>query len=229
MDDVMLDAALAARLRALYSGVVSDAVQFDLRRREPFILSPAVKPAPAQPADVVLVGPAFTCEGAEVEDPEDIDDLFRLRMLDDMTPGCVQVIVTGGNASCAHFGDISGRLAAAHGAVGVLIDGSTRDAVRLARDRFPVFCRTTTPADAFGQWQLVRHQHPVVVAGIDGDVEIRPGDWIFGDADGVLRVRQDDIVRVVAAAEQRLAREDEVRTRIGSAAALLLYEEVGRW
>jgi regulator of RNase E activity RraA len=225
----MPDPTLAARLRALYSGVVYDAVRFDLGRTDPFVLIPAVKLAPGQPADVCLVGPAFTCEGEEVADPDDLDDHFRLRMLEDMTPGCVQVIATGGNQTVAHFGDISGRLAAAHGAVGVLIDGNTRDAARLARDGFPVFCHTTTPVDAFGTWQLVRHQRPVELAGIGGPVVVEPGDWVFADADGALVLRQEDVESVVVAAERRFVTEDEVRTRIGTSTPLALYEEVGRW
>jgi 4-hydroxy-4-methyl-2-oxoglutarate aldolase len=225
----MDDSAMARRLRALYAGVLYDALTFDLSVTETFLLERAISPARWQPADVVVAGPAFTCGGQVVARREDLDDLHRLRMLSALTPGCVQVIAAGGDRTCAHFGDVSGRLAAARGAIGVVIDGNTRDARRLAVDAFPVYCRDVTPVDAYGRWQLVRHQHDEVVAGDDGPVTVSPGDWIFGDGDGVLRIRAGDVEKAVLAAEERGRREHDVRSRLGTEDPLDLYREVGRW
>jgi len=223
------DSAVAARFCRLYGGVVFDAMRFDLDVSEPFVVDPAIGPARGQPADVVIAGPAFTCAGTRVAEPEDIDDLLRLRMLDAMTPGCVQVLTTGSDSSCAHYGDISGRLAALHGAVGAVIDGYTRDARRLALDGFPTFCRGVMPVDAYGRWQVVRYQEDEVLPGVDGDVPIAPGDWVFADADGVLRIRGSDVRRVLEAAEDRDRREQTVRCRLHEMPATQLYEELGRW
>src|SRR5690242_20094697 len=176
----MDDQTLAARLRTLYAGVLYDALCFDLRADEPYLLHRSIAPARLQPDGLVVAGRAFTCGGEPVHDDRDLDDLFRLRMLTSMNPGCVQVVAAGQDDTCAHYGDVSGRLARLHGAVGAVIDGNTRDARRLAADGFPVFCRGVTPVDAYGRWQLVRQQEEETLRGEQGAVAIAPGDWIFG-------------------------------------------------
>jgi regulator of RNase E activity RraA len=216
-------------MMALYAGVLYDALSFDLMVDEPFVLDPAIGPAPGHPADLVVAGPAFTCGGEAVSDRAELDDLYRLRMLSDMTLGCVQVIATGEDRTCAHFGDVSGSLAAVHGAIGVVIDGSTRDARRLARNGFPTFCRGVTPVDAYGKWQVVRHQQDEMMQGAEGPVVVSPGDWIFADIDGVLRIRAADVVNALLAAEDRSLREDVVRGRLATENSIDLYREVGRW
>lgn len=57
---------------------------------------------------------------------------------------------------------------------------------------------------------------PVVVGG----QIINPGDVIVADEVGVCVVPQGEAEAVVAAAEQRAAREDEIRTRIASGASV---------
>lgn len=225
----MNDMRLSARLRQLYAGVLFDALTFDLQVAEPFLLDPHIGPVRGQPLECVLAGRAFTCGGEQVSRADEVDDLFRLRMLRDMSPGCIQVIAAGVDDTCAHFGDVSAALAADHGATGAVLDGNTRDVRRLVADGFPVFCRGVTPVDAFGRWQLVRCQQEEALAGAQGRVRIAPGDWIFADADGVLRIRADDVAAAVDAAEERRRSERVVRSRLGHEDPLALYEEVGRW
>ncbi len=222
--------SLIERYQRLYSGVVYDAMCFDLRVAHPFVVHHAVKPVWAMRERPVLCGPAFTCRGERVRQPEHLDDHVRLRMFAAFTPGCVQVLDTGRDGGVAHFGDISGKLARRAGAVGAVVDGFTRDARILEEDRFPVFCRGTQPIDAFGRWQIVEYQVPIALDGVEGPVPVRPGDLVFGDADGVMIVPQALAERVCERAEERLAREDEVRTRVaGDGDVLAMYEEIGRW
>lgn len=221
---------LRERFERLYSGVVYDAMCFDVRHRHPFVVHRDIRPATPLGPREVLAGPAFTCRGERVRDADHIDDTVRLRMFESFTRGCVQVIDTGGDDSVAHFGDISGKLARRFGAVGAVIDGCTRDARLLAEDHFPVFCRGIQPIDAFGRWQIVAWQTPVRLAGIEGPVPVEPGDWVFGDPDGVLVLPRALTERVCALAEARLAKEDEVRRRLrGSEDVMALYQEIGRW
>ncbi len=219
---------LQQRFARLYAGVVYDALCFDLRLEHPFVVHHAVRAA--FPTGCVVCGPAFTCRGERVREPEHVQDLVRLDMLKAMTPGCVQVLDTGGDDSVAHFGDISGKLARRHGAVGVIIDGFTRDVALLERDRFPVFCRGVQPIDAFGRWQIVEFQQPVHLPGVDGRVRVHPGDWVFADTDGVIVVPSARVGEALDCAERRFAQEDEVRRRLDADAdAVALYHEVGRW
>jgi 4-hydroxy-4-methyl-2-oxoglutarate aldolase len=51
---------------------------------------------------------------------------------------------------------------------------------------------------------------PIVCAG----ASIQPGDIVIGDADGVVIVSRDTAAEVVAAVDQRLAREEQTRARL---------------
>src|SRR5512134_2680584 len=111
---------LKERFARLYAGVVYDAMRFDVEWPRPFVLAAGIKPAWKLQPGAVLFGPAFTCKGERVQDPKHIDDTIRIRMFRSFTPGCVQVIETGGDRSVAHFGDISGKIARKFGAAGAV-------------------------------------------------------------------------------------------------------------
>ena len=220
---------LSERYGRLYAGVIYDAMTFDLGVRHPFVIHHEIRSAwPI--GQQVVAGPAFTCRGERVRDADHVDDLVRLEMLRAFTPGCVQVLDTGGDGTVAHYGDISGKLARRHGAVGVVIDGFTRDVRILEQDRFPVFCRGVQPIDAFGRWQIVEFQEPVELPGVDGRVRVHPGDWVVADADGAQVIPAALAEQACALAEKRLEQEDEVRRRLHADSDVMsLYHEVGRW
>ena len=224
------DAELHRRFALLYGGLVYDAMRFDLRLSKPFVLDSRIKPAWRLPERHVLFGPALTCKGERVQAESHIDDRVRIHMFERFTPGCVQVIDTGGDETVAHFGDISGKLARKFGAVGVVVDGYTRDVRILEQDRFPVFCKGVQPIDAFGRWQIVAYDLPIAVAGPEGRVAVDPGDYVFGDPDGVLIIPRASVEDVCRLAERRLATEDAVRRELRETNDIQeLYERLGRW
>lgn len=221
---------LKERFDRLYGGVVYDAMRFDIQWPRPFVLDHTIKPAWRMPAGEVLFGPAFTCKGERVQDDRHIDDTVRIRMFRSFTRGCVQVIDTGEDRSVAHFGDISGKIARKFGAVGAVVDGFTRDVRILEEDRFPVFCRGVQPIDAFGRWQIVVYGEPVTLTGPEGRVIVNPGDYVFGDPDGVIVLPREVAEEVCTIAEGRLSREDTVRRRLAETEDIqALYDEIGRW
>jgi len=59
---------------------------------------------------------------------------------------------------------------------------------------------------------------------------VLPGDYVFGDPDGVLVIPRDLAEDVCRLAEERLARENMVRDRLKGATDIQqLYDEIGRW
>ena len=74
----MMNEQLVERYKKLYCGVVFDAMTFDLKVRYSFMIAKAVKPC--WDFKDVLFGPAFTCKGERVLDPEHIDDTVRIKM-----------------------------------------------------------------------------------------------------------------------------------------------------
>ena len=72
------------------------------------------------------------------------------------------------------------------------------------------------PIDAYERWQITKYEVPIVMTGIEGDVWIRPGDFIWGDEDGVLVVPSDLISDAIACALERVKRENIIREEISS-------------
>lgn len=212
----------------LYAGVVYDAMAFDLKAKEPFLLRKEVKPV--WNFEGVMFGPAFTCRGERVLDESHIDDAIRIEMFKSFYPGCVQVVSSGGYREIAQFGDISGKIARKFGAVGAVVDAPTRDARLIKEDGFHLFSDGVQCVDAYGKWQIVEFEVPVIMEGIQGDVVVEPGDFIFGDTDGVIRIPKQLVDETLACAVTRLERENRVRAEVSLTDDIqALYDKVGRW
>ena len=219
---------LIERYKNLYCGVVFDAMTFDLKVRYNFMIAKAVKPC--WNFKDVLFGPAFTCKGERVLDPSHIDDTVRIKMFQKFYKGCVQVISSGGYRDVAEFGDISGKIARKFGAAGAVVDAPTRDVKLIEQDRFMLFSDGVQCTDAYEKWQITEFEVPITMPGIHGTVEIYPGDYIFGDPDGVLVIRKEDVEKVLEKAEIRLKSENTVREEINKTNDIQeLYDRVGRW
>lgn len=219
---------LAKRYEALYEGVVYDALTFDLKVKHSFLLSMGIKPC--YNFKEVLFGPAFTCRGEKVLDLSHVDDTVRLKMFQKFYPGCVQVISSGGYRDVAEFGDISGKIARKFGAVGAVVDAPTRDVKLIEQDKFKLFSDGVQPTDAYEKWQITEFEVQITMPGIHGTVVINPGDYIFGDPDGVLVIPKDLVEDVLILAEERLRKEEIIRKEIYETNDIIeLNNRVGRW
>lgn len=95
--------------------------------------------------------------------------------------GRVLVIDGGGSLRRAMLGDMLAEKAVANGWNGVLVQGAIRDSVALARLDLGVKALGTCPLKTDKRGQGLRDV-PVRFGG----VEIRPGDWLAADEDGVI-------------------------------------------
>ena len=121
---------------------------------------------------------------------------------------------------------LSADLHQAKGCGGVVIDGGVRDVESIITLGFPVFARYKTPADIRGRWRYVETSIPIRI----GDVDIRPGDWAIGDANGVVIVPQDLTVEVLLEAEEVLATEDKIREELRAGEhPLTVYSKYGQF
>lgn len=73
------------------------------------------------------------------------------------------------------------------GTVGFVIDGVCRDSYEATLQDTPVFCTVRSPAHPMGRIGAVSDGEPIVCAG----VEVRQGDLVVADDDGVVVVPQD--------------------------------------
>lgn len=79
------------------------------------------------------------------------------------------------------------------GTVGFVIDGVCRDSYEATIQGTPMFCTVRSPAHPMGRIRAVSDGEPIVCAG----VEVRQGDLVVGDDDGVVVVPQDVAAEVV--------------------------------
>lgn len=95
--------------------------------------------------------------------------------------GRVLVIDGGGSLRRAMLGDMLADKAVANGWSGVLVHGAIRDSAALARLDLGVKALGACPLKTDKRGQGLRD-----VPARFGGVEIRPGDWLAADEDGVI-------------------------------------------
>lgn len=217
--------SIANRYRKLYTGLVYDAMEsIGLKGRA---MNSGIYPLLHT---MKVAGPAFTMHGIATPSRDAHTHNIRLGLMRSMTPGCVQIRDTQGDLSCGQFGEISATAAHAVGCVGAVIDGSTRDSNYLIDMGFPTFCRFRNPVEAFGRFMIVDYQVPIYVKGIDSHLLVNPGDYVFGDNDGIVIVPSDKTIEVLQIAEGWF--ESEGRSRKAMADGrdpFEVYEEFGRF
>ncbi len=106
----------------------------------------------------------------------------------------------------AYFGNLNAHLALRAGAVGAVIDSVTRDSEAVEALGFPVFARGTYAVDIREEGVLREMNRAVSIGG----VPVRNGDYVFGDADGVVVVPAGAWGQVRDAVLSRAEREAKV-------------------
>jgi hypothetical protein len=133
-------------------------------------------------------------------------------MVYEMTFPCIEVRDCGTPYNVAIYGELSATTSRAHGAVGALIDGGTRDTPRLISEGFPVFARFRTPVEAFGRYTILKCQVPIRISGeLRDTLVVNPGDFIFGDVDGVMVIPKGMTLHVLTECERIMELEDLAR------------------
>lgn len=119
-------------------------------------------------------------------------------------PGDVVVIDGGGAVECALWGGMLSRLGLERGFAGVVVDGAVRDLDEIEELGFPAFAVTSIPTPP-------RREQPgeIGVPITCGGVEVRPGDLVYGDRDGVVVVPQELHETILAGAQARAAVDEE--------------------
>jgi 4-hydroxy-4-methyl-2-oxoglutarate aldolase len=202
---------ICTRYRKLYAGLVFDVLEhLELPHQA---LSHHIAPIDPQ---MKVAGPAFTLKGTTAAVKDEAVRTKRLRILQEMRHPCVEVRDRTTPFNVALYGELSATAARAHGAVGAVVDGGTRDSGMLIAMGFPVFARYRSPVEAFGRVATVEHQVPILMSGeLSETVVVNPGDFIFGDIDGVLAVPKDLALPVLLECERVLGIEDAARVDFG--------------
>ncbi|WP_460452362.1 RraA family protein [Alsobacter sp. SYSU BS001988] len=196
--------------RRLYAAVLSDVLDgMGLRDQA---MRPFVRPLDE---NLTLFGRARTglympvYHVREGENPYDVE----IALIDDLNPGDVAVLACGGPTDrIAPWGELLSTASLARGAAGCVTDGLVRDIRAIRAMGFPVFHGGIGPLDSKGRGRMMEADVPVICGG----VRVSPGDFVFGDADGVVVVPPDAAEEAFATALAKI--EGETATRDALAA-----------
>ena len=147
------------------------------------------------------------------------DNLWIHHALVAAEEGDVLVIDAGpGGAAFGYWGEVMANAAIARGLAGIVITGGVRDSLRLVELGLPTFSASVTIAgtgkDKTGDGSIT---DPVRI----GEIIVRRGDLILGDADGVVALSPDASREAIPLSEARDAAEVSIIERIRAGATTL--------
>jgi len=165
-----------------------------------------------------IVGKAVTCRTMPGDWAKPVE------AIDVCEAGDVLVIDAGG-VPPAVWGELATNSAVNRDVAGVVVHGAIRDTRDIGALGLPVFARLVAShagePKGFGEIN--------VSLRVDG-IEVRPGDWIVGDADGVLVVPRAKAVEVANRAMYCLEAENRIRAEIrGAGETLAKVADLYKW
>ena len=131
--------------------------------------------------------------------------------------GDVIVIDNHGDTQNNCWGEILTCAAKTKGISGVIIDGAARDVDACEMMGFPVFARAVVPITARGR--VMQEDFNCLVRL--GDVQVRPGDILVGDINGVVVIPPEIIEEVLTEAEKIMEKEENMKRDILSGLDIL--------
>jgi 4-hydroxy-4-methyl-2-oxoglutarate aldolase len=108
------------------------------------------------------------------------------------------------------WGEILSCAAQQKGVSGVFVDGAARDVDFCQEIGFPVFARGVVPITARGRIMQEDFNCPIRL----GDVQVRPGDIVVGDINGIVVIPLEKMDEVISSAERILEKEEQMRADI---------------
>jgi regulator of RNase E activity RraA len=192
--------------KQLFTAVVGDIMDgLDLRHQ---FLPPAIQPLHP---DMVVIGRAMPVLERDIVHPPGKRFGLMLEALDDLKTNEVYV-ATGCEMPYALWGELMSTRAMKLGAAGVVVNGYSRDTRGILQLGFPTFSTGRYAQDQGPRGEVVDFRTRIRI----GEVDVAPGDVIFGDIDGVLVVPAAAVDDVFARAIEKAGKENLVRAAIES-------------
>ena len=148
---------------------------------------------------------------------------LMLEALDDLRPGEVYVN-TGSSPRNALWGELMSIRARKLGSSGAVVNGYTRDTKAILKLNFPTFSWGSYGQDSAPRYKVVDFRVPLEIGG----VQVRPGDILFGDIDGVCVVPTEASSDVFSKALEKVRGERLVRKALEEGStAVAAFEKHG--
>lgn len=136
------------------------------------------------------------------------------------------LVIDGRGQNYAVFGELLAAEAQRRGVRGAIIDGAIRDVSGLRGFDFPIFYRCINPRAGRAE-TIEPHTSMLSICG----VVVAEGDYIFGDADGIVVLPADQAEAIIAVAEEIQCVESKVLNSViegESLTRILKFEEFCR-
>lgn len=121
-----------------------------------------------------------------------------LDAIDEAPAGSVYVMTLEDGLDYAGIGGLMTTAMKFRNLAGAVVDGSVRDTAQIARLQFPVFSRGVVPSSTVNHYRFAGKNITLNCGG----VEVRPGDIIVADTDGVVVVPSEHAAAVLARAQE---------------------------
>jgi regulator of RNase E activity RraA len=185
--------ALLDSYRHVEVASVSDALE-QLTGRKMYL---SHKMQPIFPAK--FAGYALTVKLSKDEGNKDPGALSgMLAAIDQGAQNSVWVMAVEDGADIAGMGGLMGTTMSARGYAGAVIQGGVRDVGQLRKIGFPVYATGVVPSTSVGHYRFAGANIPLSCDG----VEVRPGDIVAADGDGVVIVPRAKAGEVLALAQE---------------------------
>lgn len=171
-----------------------------------------------------VIGRAHTVLTSDIYERPKEPYRLEIESVDTLKPGDVMVACTNGSERTCFWGELLSTAATARGATGCVIDGHTRDALRIIDMGFPLFCTGFRPVDSSYRSVVMDYGVPVTVGG----VLVNPGDIIFGDFDGIVVIPKAQLGAVVERSLAKVEGENHSREMLANGHLLReVYDKFG--
>lgn len=160
--------------------------------------------------EAVVAGRAMTILSVDVYDESEFTLEMEIEAVDSLRAGEVAVVCTNRSSRAAMWGELLSTASRARGARGAVVDGLCRDVKRIVGMGFPVFATGIRPCSSNGRCRVVSYNAPVECGG----VLVEPGDFVFGDIDGVVVAPREVAGEAVERSLEKVEKEDVTRSEL---------------
>lgn len=180
-----------------------------------------------------LAGRAITVLGSSYPVPRGEGDEwggnYFQKLMDTVYPGSVVIVECGGEAHAGKFGEMTSWALQQHGARGIVLDSYIRDWLGLeVIPNYTPCARGTSPIESSQRWRISDLNVNIGMPGtLTSRVRVKPGDWVIGEADGVVVVPEAIAMEALEKVEKIEAEEQGMREDM--AAGMSFEDSYKKW
>lgn len=145
--------------------------------------------------------------------------------IDSAEEGDVILVDNGGRPDVSCWGGILATGAKKRGVTGVIVDGACRDADEFLTMNYPVFARAVVPLTARGR--VIQEAYNTMIQ--IGGVQVRPGDVVVADANGITVIPLGKLDEVLGEAEKMLQKEEQMIADIEKGLSMMEVDQKYRY